>query len=99
MREVAYAAIAAAAISSAALAHDFYTGKVNRVGESCCGLNDCAPIPNSDVRLVREGYAVKFGDGEAIIPDRDTLQSPDGRFHKCVWGEQIKCLFVPPLGA
>jgi hypothetical protein len=85
--------------SSVVWGHDFYTGAKNRLGESCCGLNDCAPIENSEVRLVREGYAVKFGDGEVVIPDRDTLHSPDGRFHKCVWGGQVKCLFVPPLGA
>lgn len=91
--------IAALLFAGPALAHDFYTGKFNRMGESCCGLNDCEPIPNTDVRIVKSGYAVRFGEGEVVIPFGQELNSPDGRFHKCVWGGQVKCLFVPPLGA
>lgn len=99
MRLILATAACAALLAGGAGAHDFYSGRANWKGESCCGLNDCAAIPDRAVRLLRNGYAVTVGELEAVIPFERALPSPDGRFHACVWGGEIKCLFAPPLGA
>ena len=70
-------------------AHDWYTGSRNPVtGSSCCGRNDCVPIPDGDVRY--EGGVIWFRypyDGEWYsIPMDQTLPSRDMHSHGCVWG-------------
>jgi hypothetical protein len=85
--------------SSVAWAHDFYTGAKNGIGESCCGMNDCFPIPNEEVRLTPRGYAVLFNGAFVDVPRSHVLHSPDGRFHKCVWGGEVKCFYAPPMGS
>lgn len=96
--------IAALLLSAApALAHEPYTGLRDPVtGADCCNGRDCRPIPDSDVRLARNGYVVRTEtteSGEQFIPFERVLWSQDGQFHKCEWGGEIKCFLAPPLGS
>lgn len=99
MRFFFTALAAASLLASVAWAHDFYTGKVNAEGQGCCGTKDCQPIPNSDIRVTRNGYEVRFLGDFFPVPQSRILHSPDGRFHACVWGGEVKCLFTPPMGS
>ncbi len=83
-------------ISMPASAHSWYTGKTNPVtGASCCNLTDCWAVEVGQVRSVGAGYTVTFG-GQVYSIDHDQVQpSEDHQFHACIWGGELKCLFVP----
>lgn len=91
--------MAAAAPSSA---HEWYSNKRNPVtGSSCCGRADCVPIQPGDVRYGNGAITFLYPlDGkEYTIPLDQTLPSPDGQNHGCVWGKTAEggpklCFFV-----
>jgi hypothetical protein len=50
--------------SPALLAHDWYTGLVDPVtGYSCCGGQDCRPVPREGIRFAENGDMELFLDG------------------------------------
>lgn len=84
------------------LVHDFYSGSRNPVtGSSCCGKSDCVPIPPGDVKYGNGSITFRYPlDGQYYtIPLNQTLPSPDGQNHGCVWGRNHEggpklCFFV-----
>lgn len=82
-----------------ALAHWHYTDLRNAAGELCCNDKDCSPIPNEAVRVTRNGYEVLFKGEFTPVAEGRVLISPDGRFHACIWGGQVKCFLAPPMGS
>jgi hypothetical protein len=95
-------ALFAALAPSAAAAHDFYTTTRDPVtAHSCCGGMDCAPVPESEVRLAPGGY-LYLPTGE-LIPHARVQQAPDWQFHRCKYlGDvaghrkgETRCFFAP----
>lgn len=72
-------------------AHDIYTTLKNPRGEPCCGGNDCEPYEGT-YEATRGGY--RLGDGTFVPADRVSM-SPDSRAHRCIWGQQTRCLLLP----
>jgi hypothetical protein len=98
-------ALIAAALSmlctSAASAHDWYTGLVDPVtGYSCCGGQDCRPVPSTDIRLSRNGDLELWLDGAWRVVDPQKIlkiSSPDSRVHAC-WlpaYQELRCVILP----
>jgi hypothetical protein len=92
--------IALAAIPSTALAHSWYKDKIDPVyGNSCCGINDCAPwiIQPGELTAEENGFRVRLSlertkqfnpQSQAPIDalvtwDRVQL-SEDGNWHLCL---------------
>ena len=67
----------------------------------CCSDQDCAPIADDAVELTPEGWRIK-ASGE-VIPFHRAKESPDGRFHRCLFGTDpagmTRCLYAPPFGS
>lgn len=63
-------------------------------GVHCCGVNDCAPVPASEVYTVSNGYFVRGFH----VPLGQTLPSLDGQFWACVKPGGIRCFFAPLMG-
>ena len=87
--------------TSSAAAHDWYTNLVDPVtGYSCCGGQDCRPVPREDVRLGQDGDLELFLDGKwrHVDPRRILkISSPDSRVHAC-WiplFEELRCVILP----
>lgn len=82
---------------------------------------DCAPIPDSAVRIVAGGFIVHLRPGDHPLVEEEFTQtlrygdpmfehadvgsdpsltalqaSPDGRWHACIVGGKIRCLYVVP---
>jgi hypothetical protein len=79
----------------------------NRVGELCCGENDCGLLSTGAVVRVPGGYqvdAVFAGQNKqgqpfqfpikGFVRDEDATPSPDGEYWACSWGGMLKCFFV-----
>lgn len=87
--------------SSGAYAHDWYSGITNEKGESCCGGNDCAAIPDEDVTPVPGGYQVhvpnfKGGPVQGFVPNSRAKPAKEGgEYHLCYYGQHIACFFYP----
>ena len=80
-------------------AHDPYTGIKNRLGHICCNERDCKPVADADVGKSGEYYTW----GRWRIHERDTIPSPDERYHVCtttVMGvmQGIRCFLRPVTG-
>src|SRR6266481_2974617 len=87
--------------TSAANAHDWYTGLVDPVtGYSCCGGQDCRPVPSTDIRLSRNGDLELWLDGAWRFVDPQKIlkiSSPDSRVHAC-WlpaYQELRCVILP----
>ena len=100
-----YKALLSAAIVSLcalpALAHDWYTGLVDPVtGYSCCGGQDCRPVPREGIRFAENGDMELFLDGawRHVDPQKILkISSPDSRVHAC-WvasAQHLRCVFLP----
>lgn len=79
----------------------------------CCDEKDCAPLPEEQVELTREGYRVTIeGMKPILIPYGEHLWSTDGRYHICVFQpgptgvpspfirrrDGKPCFYAPPPG-
>lgn len=97
LRGVAFVVLCLACLyASGAWGHDWYTGTENSRGQLCCGGQDCHMLADSDVKEVAGGYQVK---GYARpVPYGELQPSPDGKWHMCFWGGEIKCFFGPLPG-
>lgn len=71
------------------------------IGTPCCGKDDCAPIPEANVRPLDGGrYAVIFEDGTQIIGPGGVHRSIDHQHWVCRFPNQpLRCLFIPFTGA
>lgn len=76
-----------------ASAHSWYTGLKNEAGEICCSGRDCVELADGDVTEVAGGYAIQ--SLQATVPYARMRPSPDGKWHACFWGGEIKCFFGP----
>jgi hypothetical protein len=68
-----------------AAAHDWYSHLVDPFGASCCGGEDCHPVPPGMTKRVKDSYFIYFKDQWYIVPPERILaiQSPDGQVHAC----------------
>lgn len=92
MRAAVIAAIAALAVSPAH-AHSWYTGLQNAGGQLCCNDRDCHQLSDTDVTEVAGGYRIE--SLKATVPYGALQPSPDGKWHACFWGGEVKCFFGP----
>jgi hypothetical protein len=95
------ACISVSLCTSSAVAHDWYTGLVDPItGNSCCGGQDCRPVPREDVRLGQDGDLELFLDGAWRHADPRTIlkiSSPDSRVHACWFHlfQELRCVILP----
>ena len=61
----------------------------------CCGGQDCAALPDKDVRAVPGGYDVA---GWGCIPNENAQNGFDQRYHLCHSGPQLYCFLTPSPG-
>ena len=99
------AAVAVAALTTTAVAHDAKPTAAMPQGWSypfaCCANYDCRTAHTGEVLEKPEGYVI--ADTGEVVPmtDKRVKDSPDGEFHWCAHqagldaGKTI-CLFVPP---
>jgi hypothetical protein len=87
--------------TSPAFAHDWYTGLVDPVtGYSCCGGQDCRPVPRENIRFAKNGDMEFFLDGawRHVDPEKVLkISSPDSRVHAC-WipsSLELRCVILP----
>ncbi len=91
--------VMAIVLSMPVAAHDWYTGLKNELGYSCCGGQDCGPLPDSAVRETPAGYQVDYEGALPLGTDRmvklhqlvsrvRARPSPmdDGHYHACAVG-------------
>lgn len=79
----------------------------------CCSGNqvagDCQEIPTTSVKPIPGGYQITLdvGDHRLVsrlhvfqIPQAETRDSPDGRFHACLHPteDNLRCFYAPPVG-
>jgi hypothetical protein len=87
--------------TSSALAHDWYTGLVDPVtGSSCCGGQDCHPVPRENIRFAANGDMELFLDGgwRHVDPQKILkISSPDSRVHACWFHlfQELRCVVIP----
>ena len=87
--------------TSSAFAHDWYTGLVDPVtGSSCCGGQDCRPVPRENIRFAENGDMELFLDGRwRHVDPRKILKisSPDSRVHACWFHlfQELRCVILP----
>ncbi len=87
--------------ASSALAHDYWGNgrEVDRTTKSlCCGKNDCKEVDPKLMHVDKDGV-VRFDDVPYTTLASKIMPSPDGNIWRCIWGDSIKCLFVPPDGS
>lgn len=94
LRPAARAAAIILALMGSAEAHAFYP-------PSCCGGQDCAPIPDGSVKYTSAGWLI-IETGETI-PFADAQISHDQHFHRCkitLYPEKTRkgCFFAPGAG-
>jgi hypothetical protein len=79
--------------------HDWYTGKYNTLGNSCCGGQDCHPLPAPNVRTEPKGFHIRLGKLDMIMPYEMALPSEDDGYHICInsYSGAVTCFFAPPL--
>ena len=101
IKALAGACIIVSLCTSSAVAHDWYTNLVDPVtGYSCCGGQDCRPVPREDIRLGQDGDLELFLDGKWRHVDPQKIlkiSSPDSRVHAC-WiplFEELRCVILP----
>jgi hypothetical protein len=91
-------------LTGPAKSHEWYD-------DYCCDEQDCEPVPLGSVRWTPQGWEVKLDKGDhrmvdgpmtVIVPEgaKDGLQervraSQDRRFHACIYGGYLRCLYVP----
>lgn len=77
----------------------------NSAGELCCGLRDCAELPDGSVTVTTQGYHVRLVNTferreivtlDEVVPFSEAQPSPDGKYWRCQWGGERKCFFAPP---
>lgn len=98
MRRVAIAVMIAAAYIAPAFGHrEWLDGTtVDKKTQSlCCGADkDCFRLDPSHVHLLADGL-YHFDDTPFTIDEKRAMPSPDGAYWRCIWGGEIRCLFVP----
>lgn len=78
-----------ALLAGPALAHDDAEwiraqGLKNRMGEMCCGPQDCNAVDPARVKLTDKGYAINQGSWTEVIPYSEPMPfSIDGRIWIC----------------
>ena len=89
--------------------NDWIQGLANAEGSSCCGHNDCYPIPANDLEISGEGvFRVEIAGRWFTVAEPNLLRdsSPDGRPWVCPKQEPaaggfmytvrgVRCLLVP----
>lgn len=64
--------------------------------KTCCGGNDCAALPDGDVKAVRGGYSVA---GWGFVPNAEAQPGPDQHYHLCEYPKGFRrCFMFPPGG-
>ncbi len=64
------------------------------MGGPCCFSMDCAPLPDSDVKIVPGGYIVK---GWGWVPNAKAQPGFDLHFHLCEYPKSVLRCFMTPL--
>lgn len=92
---------AAFATANKAKAHDWFTDKVNPVTKNLCrNHTDCHVIPIYDLWQDGNDWVVLWDGKEWRIPQTQAQPTEDakGRPAACIWGGQIRCVFIPLFG-
>ena len=78
----------------------------------CCNgdseTGDCQPIASDTVGPAGNGYRIALEPGDHrlatrrhqfYVPQSKVLQSPDGRFHLCLFPNEdtVRCFYAPPM--
>lgn len=91
-------------LASQAVAHGDYDWIMkyrDSRGMSCCGPEDCRPVPAEDVRARPGGWLVTepFGGAAVSVPFDAALDSEDEHFWFCKNSDgSLRCLFAPSAG-
>lgn len=67
---------------------------------SCCEDTHCRPVQDR-WNGERGAFDIRIGDEWIPVPAGSVLPStsPDGRFHVCIWGGHIQCVWTPAMGS
>ncbi len=85
-----------ATLACPAASHDIYTGLHDPwAGTICCGDHDCFAIGTEKVEQVSGGWMVDYLGSTHFVSAKRALPSPDGRFHICWWGDEVRCFLAP----
>ena len=68
------------------LAHSWYAPE-------CCGDGDCKPVSADEVVELSEGRWKHIPSG-SIFQRSQVKPSQDGRFHVCIVGENVYCIYI-----
>lgn len=68
--------------------------RTNNKNELCCGNGDCFPFDAALMKITPKGIAFP-DEPDNIIPFDKFAPSADGKFWRCRWGGETKCLFAP----
>lgn len=63
--------------------------------KTCCGGNDCAPLPDGAARAVPGGYEVT---GWGFVPNAEAQPGPDFHYHLCQYPPGVRRCFLFPQG-
>lgn len=89
-------------------AHEPYSQLQTKNGDDCCGEDDCAPLVDSAVRELSNGFRIDYEGPHAgysnlkihtFIEKKDAMLSPfdDGKYHLCFYAG-VRCFFFPGRG-
>lgn len=85
-----------------ARAHEWFMGAHNpKTGASCCNDADCRAIDEEDWWQKEGKIFVRWSDGNVYsMPTNEAMPSQDmrGRAAACVWGNALRCFFLPLNG-
>src|SRR5262245_29653305 len=99
--KVSFLFLVGSLVLSPARAHNYW-GNGREVDQAtkqlCCGKNDCKEVAPETMHVTPTGVFM-FDDTDLIIDVSRAMPSPDGRIWRCIWGGEIRCLFVPFSGS
>ena len=96
-------AIVSLILNGPARAHSWYS-------QYCCSGQDCVRIPESSVKITKNGYEIRLTPAEHpslntpfnyTVPAAKAQMSEDNEYHACIIPsdpDTLRCLYVPSMG-
>lgn len=90
-------------MNAVAHAHSWYSAY-------CCSGFDCSPIPNSAVKITKNGYELRLTPSDHpslktpynyTMPYNKAQTSEDSEYHACIIPsdpDTLRCLYTPNMG-